>query len=203
MESIHNIRNQECEKHILEFCKTSRLDLEIGVGKGRFTKEYAMNHPERLLLGIEKTKKYLNLALEKIQKNQIKNVMLIWSTAQEFMTDQSAIKFENIWIMFPDPWPKKRHHKRRLINPENLEKMNMILNDNGKVHFVTDHEPYFNDVCAIMKENEWFEVLPLKLDLPYVSNFQAKYNKEGRAFYYLIFKKRQPHQAHERLEEGP
>ncbi|RME43763.1 MAG: hypothetical protein D6795_18955, partial [Deltaproteobacteria bacterium] len=92
--------------------------VEIGFGKGRFLVEASRRHPDFPFLGIENTFKMVRITLEKLEKHEIGNVRLIWGNASEIVgacIPDAAIAAYHVY--FPDPWPKRKHHKRRLLTP--------------------------------------------------------------------------------------
>jgi len=91
------------------FGREAPIEIEIGVGKGRFLKEYASAYPDRNFLGIEKSKKWLRHAAERLDKAAVRNVVLLEGYAEDFfpvIPDRSIVNYH---VYFPDPWPKRRH----------------------------------------------------------------------------------------------
>lgn len=168
------------------FGRAAPVEVEIGVGKGRFLRERAIAFPERNFLGIEKSKKYLLHAAERLKKVEIPNVRLVITYAEgfleRFIPDGSVSMYH---VLFPDPWPKRRHAKRRLFTPRFLDQVVRTLVPEGELRIATDHIDTFG---RIMEELKGFSPKGLRAKPtqpePFLSNFQAKYLKEGRSLYF-------------------
>jgi len=123
------------------FGRTAPLHIEVGSGKGTFLLNQARAHPDIDFVGIEWARKYYRYAVDRMGRWGLKNVRLIRTDAAACIAanvgDQSVDCFH---IYFPDPWPKKRHHKRRFINDANLRQMLRCLKSGGTIRMATDHE---------------------------------------------------------------
>lgn len=117
--------------------------IEIGSGKGEFISQYPLLHPDKNFLGFEVRRKRINNILKKIDPQQHPNVRLI-----EVLVDEKislilpAASIDGCYIQHPDPWPKRRHHKRRLFQAEFLKALASILKPGAFVQIATDHEEY-------------------------------------------------------------
>lgn len=168
------------------FGREAPVEIEIGVGKGRFLRERAQAFPDHNFLGLEKSRKWLRVAVEKIERAGLPHVHLINSYVEGFLeryvSDRSIHQFH---ILFPDPWPKRRHLKRRLLNPLFLHQILRTLVPGGEMNIATDYSDYFqmiaNDFDMFSTKGFRFEKVPPG---PFVSNFQMKYFKEGRSLYF-------------------
>lgn len=175
------------------------LELEIGSGKGTFLVQQAPLHPEVNYLGIEYAAAFWRYAADRARRHGLANVRLLHTEAAFFLRNHVADgMFNQVHIYFPDPWPKKRHHKRRLIQTPFLRELHRVLRpadqpDSGLVRLATDHPAYF----AWMQEHaaavaDLFERLPFESpasagDAELVgTNFERKYRREGRPFHGMI-----------------
>ncbi len=126
------------------YAREAPLEVEIGFGKGRFLLAAAATMPERNWLGIEYAKPCVLFAAERAAKRELQNVRLLHGSAEDIvpllLADTSVHAFH---VYFPDPWPKKRHHKRRLIKPPFVRALNRALLPDGDLHLATDHTPYY------------------------------------------------------------
>src|SRR5829696_2439261 len=158
------------------FGNTHPVILEIGSGKGRFLITTATEHPELNLLGVEKSLHYHRVIRNRVAKRGLTNIRLINHDAfvvlKEMIPDASLAE---IHIYFPDPWPRKREQKRRIIRAEALEEMKRALVEGGMGIYVTDHREYF-EVAAPIIESAFAKTerrVP-GLDDPPRTNYEAK-----------------------------
>jgi len=184
------------------FFRPAPLHLEIGSGKGTFLLNQARAHPHLNFLGLEWANKYYRYSVDRMRRWGITNVRLLRADAREvigrLLPDKAVTAFH---IYFPDPWPKKRHHKRRLFNPSNVEHLLRCLQNEGELRVATDHAPYFEIICHVLHDTriaprlEKIDFLPLDAadEGEWVgSNFERKYLKEGRKVFTLALRKRAP-----------
>ena len=129
---------------IASFCNIKNLDsydqriLEIGFGTGDILFDNALSNPDKLYIGIEYYKKGIAQLLLKIEKYKIKNLRLYYGDALDFIEKAHDSFFDDILIMFPDPWPKKKHWKRRFLNSKSVTEISRSLKDKGNIFFFTD-----------------------------------------------------------------
>jgi tRNA (guanine-N7-)-methyltransferase len=165
------------------------LELEIGSGKGTFLAEQAMAQPRINFLGLEKARRYWQFASDRLRRNGCINTRMVLADAARFVSelvDNGCLSAVHIY--FPDPWPKKRHHKRRLIQQPFLEQIERVLEPGGRLQVVTDHQDYFQQIERALHRSNLTptEFLPPgAADRGEVvgSNFERKYRREGRPFY--------------------
>lgn len=172
--------------------------LDIGCGKGHFLVEMAKKHPEKNFLGIEIYKKGLRNTKRKIQRMGLINVRLIPHEAKFVLENFfHPNEIREVYINHPDPWPKRRHHKRRLINPFFINMLHAFLEERGKIHLATDFEGYAPVILKSFEGHSGFinilnnkDGYVTRLDDRIPSLFEAKYLEEGRTIYYFIFEKK-------------
>ena len=163
--------------------------LEIGSGKGRFLISTATERPDLNVLGIEKSLHYHRLIRDRVMKRHLTNIRLINHDAFLVMQKMLApASITEVHIYFPDPWPRKREQKRRIIRPEALEEMKRVLVEGGSGIYVTDHQEYFEaaapHVEAAFPRTERRIPGP---DDPPRTNYEAKYRAEGRPIFEIRF----------------
>ncbi|CAN5343982.1 tRNA (guanosine(46)-N7)-methyltransferase TrmB [soil metagenome] len=125
--------------------------LEIGFGNGECLIETARTHPDRDYLGIEVHRPGIGHLLLAIDKHEVSNIRIVPGDAAEVLEQQIANRALNgINIFFPDPWPKKRHHKRRLIQRPFLELLERKLAPGGLLHVATDWENYALQIGEVL-----------------------------------------------------
>ena len=176
------------------FGNANPTELEIGIGKGLFLMNAAVENPDHNFIGLEIRRKYLNRARERIEKRAIENARLIHGEAFSFMEHfLTAGSLQVVHIYFPDPWPKKRHHKRRLFSPEFIQLVHGRLRPGGLFLIATDHKDYW----AFIEEVLGAQTLLTPCDqLPEppgeaegLTNYEIKYQKEGRPIYRTGYQK--------------
>ena len=158
-------------------------EVEIGFGKGRFLLRRATVEPESRFLGIEVARKYYRLAQKRMRKQGLTNVILIGGEALYLLAVTLPAAFARVLhVYFPDPWPKSRHQKRRLFDPESVDLVVGLLEPGGRLYFATDHLEYGDLVADVLGSHPALEVEPrrgLWEDGPR-TNYEAKYESEKR-----------------------
>jgi len=141
--------------------------IEIGSGKGRFLFKTASENPDKNFLGIEKSLKYSRVLNRRAEKENLDNLRLLNTEAGHFVSRYIPEKsVSGYHIYFPDPWPKKRHNKRRLINPAFLQALIPSLKPGGALYYATDFKDYFDQMlkvsrtCSEIKEISCKEIDP-------------------------------------------
>lgn len=170
------------------FGNSNPVVLEIGSGKGRFLIASATERPELNFVGIEKSLHYSRVIHQRIEKRNLTNVRIINHDAapviERMFPDESVAE---VHVYFPDPWPRKREQKRRIMRAEVLREIKRVLAPGGFGIYVTDHREYFE--AAAPSIAEFFRVetrIPGPDDTPR-TNYEAKYRAEGRAIYEVRF----------------
>ena len=159
------------------------LVIEIGFGDGAVLIESALKNPDKNFIGIEVYDSGFGQCLNAISQHKIKNIRLIYGDAvevfEQFITKKSV---EKINILFPDPWPKKRHHKRRLINKGFLTLLSKSLKNKGIVNVSTDWEDYAQQIELTFKEHNQFKEIKSEL-----RGLKTKFEKRGIKLGHKIF----------------
>lgn len=133
------------------------LGMEIGFGMGFELLAWAQQQPQWRLLGVELYQPGIGSMLSRLKKLGIENVRLVDQPAQLLLQQVSDESLSEVRIFFPDPWPKKRHHKRRLIQPEFLEQLHQKMHAGGIVRLATDWAPYAEWMVEHFVEHSGFE----------------------------------------------
>jgi tRNA (guanine-N7-)-methyltransferase len=179
------------------FGRPGPIHIEIGTGKGGFLLNEARGQPDANFLGIEWARKYYRYAVDRIGRWGLKNVRIIRTDAVHFLTefvpDNSVDCFH---IYFPDPWPKKRHHKRRLFCAENLKHLLRGLKTGGELKIATDHAEYFDVIKKLtaaennmLEEIEFTRPAGAEVGEWVGTNFERKYLKQNIPIYTLAVRK--------------
>src|SRR4051812_23715704 len=167
------------------------VEMEIGMGKGTFITEAAKARPETNYFGIEWANWFWKYASDRLRRNGCTNARTVRAEAgyfvREFVRDASL---SVLHVYFPDPWPKKRHHKRRLIQDAFMREVERILaTGGGRLQLVTDHRDYFEQMEAVVGASKVMRVVEYNRpgaagEGEFVgTNFERKYRREGRPFY--------------------
>jgi tRNA (guanine-N7-)-methyltransferase len=172
------------------FGNTNPVEIEIGSGKGTFLTEQARARPDVNFLGIEWARWFWRYASDRLRRHNCTNTRTVRAEANFFLTE--FVPPESISVLhiyFPDPWPKARHHKRRLIQPPFLKLVENILLPNGRLQVVTDHQGYFEENIDPAIRNSNLTVVDYNRpgsagEGEFVgTNFERKYAREGRPFF--------------------
>ena len=133
------------------FNRAAPCTLEIGFGNGANLAALARAHPERNYLGVEVHRPGVGRLLLSLEQQRLANIRLICHDAVEVLERQIAPgSLAEILILFPDPWPKKRHHKRRLIQPQFVALIERALCPDGMLKLATDWQPYALEMLACL-----------------------------------------------------
>ena len=175
----------------------SPLIMEIGFGMGHSLAEMAQSHPEQHYLGIEVHTPGVGTLLMEIEKHDLQNLHLMMHDAVEVidhMLPDNAL--DGVQIFFPDPWHKKRHHKRRLINPEFIAKLAPKIKTGGFIHLATDWENYAEQMMDVMSASDQFnnahdenQFMPNRDERP-KTKFENRGERLGHGVWDLMFKKK-------------
>ena len=131
----------------------SKLNLEIGFGDGKYLSEQALKNPKQLFIGIEVFESGLANIYKKIEKFNLTNLKLIQGDAvQIFLKNKSQNLFDRIIIFFPDPWPKSKHKKRRLLKKNFFLILQSLLKKEGKIIIKTDWQDYAEEIIETLKD---------------------------------------------------
>jgi tRNA (guanine-N7-)-methyltransferase len=125
--------------------------LEIGFGMGETTEKIALARPEDNFLGVEVFNAGVGALLKRIEASNLNNIRIVQHDAVEVLRDMLAPQsLAGVHIYFPDPWPKTRHHKRRLIQPPLVELLASRLASGAYIHCATDWEHYAEQMLAVL-----------------------------------------------------
>jgi len=171
--------------------------VEIGFGRGEFLLELAAAEPETAFVGIEVSFKRALKMARKLARAKLENARLIEGQAQiavsELLADASVQEF---WINFPDPWPKKRHARRRLIQPELVAELARSLASGGQLHVSTDDVPYADQIHEALAGEPLLENLHAPRPwLPEVScrkptGYELEWRAENRPLHFFDYRRR-------------
>jgi len=171
--------------------------LEVGFGGGEHLLHQARNRPEVNFLGCEPFFEGVARALEDVTEHDIRNVRLFPDDARKVIDVLPDGSVDRLFILFPDPWRKTRHHKRRFIGPENLPRLSRILADGAEFRAFTDHQDYGRWILWHVTRHPDFEWMAEEADdwlVPpgdYVATrYEQKAREQGRKPVYFRFRRR-------------
>lgn len=175
------------------FNRNAPLTLEIGFGMGVTLFNSAQKYPEQDFIGIEVHKPGILTLLTQLKTQSLRNIRIYNEDAvivlEQCIPDNSL---EKVLIFFPDPWQKKRHHKRRLIQPKFVTLLQKKLKSQGVLHIATDWEDYANHIVTVLKNNPAFTILGEPKSLPFLADristkFEQRGKKQGHRIFDLLF----------------
>ena len=133
---------------------------EIGCGHGHFLNAYAQAHADRLCIGVDITRDRIARAGRKRDRARLSNLHFLRAEARDFLAAlPEGSRFSALYILFPDPWPKRRHHKNRLLSPAFLCEIAPRAAPGARLYLRTDYEPYFQAArAAFQSSSNWHPV---------------------------------------------
>jgi tRNA (guanine-N7-)-methyltransferase len=179
------------------FDRPAPLEIEVGSGKGLFLDQAAAERVDRNFLGLELSTPYAHYAAARLAKSHRNNARLIHGDALRFFREwlpDSAVAAVHVY--FPDPWWKKRHHKRRVMNDGFLRDVQRVLAAGGELHFWTDVEEYFLEslerIAAVTNLDgpRPVDEQPARHELDYRTHFERRMRLHGQPVYRSLFIRR-------------
>ena len=172
------------------FTQPQPTELEIGCGDGGFLLEYAQRHPERNFLGVERLLGRVRKLSKRGQHAGLTNLRLLRIEARyvlDYLLPERA--FSAVHIYFPDPWPKDKHARHRLIQPDFLPRIRRILAPDGVLYPRTDAPPYFEQMQNTFRDAEGFaeESTPAALS-EITTEFERQWLAEGKRTHYAAYR---------------
>jgi tRNA (guanine-N7-)-methyltransferase len=179
------------------FGRSAPLEVEVGSGKGLFLQSAAARVPEHNFLGIEIARKYARFAAARLASHGQTNALVVEGDAQrlfaELISDDSLAA---VHVYFPDPWWKKRHHKRRVMNPRFVSDVERTLAPDGVLHFWTDVLEYYDATLGIIAEQTALigphpvEERPAAHELDYRTHYERRTRLGQQPVYRAEYRKR-------------
>ncbi|MCH3311975.1 tRNA (guanosine(46)-N7)-methyltransferase TrmB [Enterococcus faecium] len=165
------------------------IHIEIGMGKGQFITGMAKAHPEINYIGVEMQVSVVSIALDKLIEQPLPNLKLLHvdgSALTEYFADSEV---DQIYLDFSDPWPKKRHEKRRLTYKTFLAVDEQILRPNGEIHFKTDNQGLFEYSLAsfsqygMILKQVWLDLHQSQFEGNIMTEYEEKFSSKGQRIY--------------------
>lgn len=165
------------------------LHIEVGSGKGRFINEMAKAHPDINYIGIEMNKNVLVNALDHLIESQVPNLKLLLVDGRDLVEYFADGEVNQLYLNFSDPWPKKRHEKRRLTYRTFLNTFEHILQDKGEIHFKTDNQKLFEySLCSFSQygmtlKQVWLDLHHSDFEGNIMTEYEEKFSSQGQPIY--------------------
>jgi tRNA (guanine-N7-)-methyltransferase len=173
------------------FGRSAPLETEIGSGRARFLVAAARACPAHDFLGLERSLAYYRVCRERVARSGLANARALRADGRLFVESLPPDSVRAFHVYFPDPWPKKRHRKRRLLDAVTLELLASRLEPEGTLRVATDHPGYGRAVRSLLETVPAFEGLEWDaLASPPPSSYELKYREEGRPIWRFLCVKR-------------
>ncbi len=174
------------------FGKPGPIEVEIGCGKGGFLIEYATKHPDLPFLALENVPDIAYHAADRLARRpHLAHARLVLGDAFYMLRDFiPAGMVQAFHMYFPDPWPKKRHHKLRLMQAPFLEVVRQAALPGALFHWATDHAGYHEEASTLFAATPWLQVVDLNAEPTegIQTNFEKKYRAAGKPINRCIFR---------------
>ena len=174
------------------FPRSAPIEIDLGCGDGAFLTAMAQSHPEHNFLGIERLLGRVSKVCRKVAREDLKNARVLRIDAayavEHLIPPESVTAFH---LLFPDPWPKRRHHHRRAFTTKFLSCVHRALIAGGLFHVATDHPDYFHQIECLIAATETFVVSTEQHDFP-PTTFEQKFLNRGLSIQRLLLRKASP-----------
>ena len=171
------------------FGSGQECEVDLGCGDGGFLLAVAHQHPERLYIGVERLLGRLRKVCSRAEAQGLENVRGVRAESRYFLEWMlQAESVRRLHYLFPDPWPKERHHKKRFVQEDTVPVLYRVLAPEGELLFRTDHEEYYSWVCEIVggsplfRREEWTD-----LENYPATDFQRQWEAQGKTIYSARF----------------
>jgi tRNA (guanine-N7-)-methyltransferase len=178
------------------FTRDAPRVLEIGFGMGKSLVEMANADPSTDFIGIEVHRPGIGACLASAQEADVKNLRVFEHDAVEVLNISIPDKsLDRLQLFFPDPWHKKRHHKRRIVQSDFVQAIRGKLKIGGEFHMATDWEPYAEHMLEVMNEAQGFSIISKSKDYVErpeyrpITKFEVRGQKLGHGVWDIIFKR--------------
>ena len=165
------------------------IHVEVGSGKGAFVSGMAKANPEINYIGIDIQKSVLSYALDKVLATDVPNIKLLWVDGSDLTDYFEDGEIDRLYLNFSDPWPKKRHEKRRLTYESFLATYQQILPENGEIHFKTDNRGLFEyslvsfSQYGMKLKGVWLDLHASDFEDNVLTEYEQKFANKGQVIY--------------------
>lgn len=165
------------------------IHVEVGSGKGAFITGMAKANPDINYIGIDIQKSVLSYALDKVLEADVPNIKLLWVDGSELTNYFADGEIDRLYLNFSDPWPKKRHEKRRLTYKSFLDTFKQILPEKGEIHFKTDNRGLFEyslvsfSQYGMVLKGVWLDLHASDFEGNVLTEYEQKFSSKGQVIY--------------------
>ena len=165
------------------------IHIEVGSGKGAFITGMAKANPEINYIGIDIQKSVLSYALDKVLEADVPNIKLLWVDGDSLTNYFEDGEIDQLYLNFSDPWPKKRHEKRRLTYKSFLDTFKQIHPENGEIHFKTDNRGLFEyslvsfSQYGMTLKGVWLDLHASDFEGNVMTEYEKKFSSKGQVIY--------------------
>ncbi|WP_313468195.1 tRNA (guanosine(46)-N7)-methyltransferase TrmB [Carnobacterium sp.] len=176
------------------FNNSHPIHIEVGTGKGRFITEMAKQHPDINYIGVELQESVIVVALDKLIETALPNLQLLHVNGGSLTQYFAKGEVDQIYLNFSDPWPKKRHEKRRLTYPSFLTNYEEVLVPEGEIHFKTDNQGLFEysltsfSKYGMILEQVWLNLHESDFEGNIMTEYEEKFSNRGQRIYRVVAK---------------
>jgi tRNA (guanine-N7-)-methyltransferase len=178
------------------FGRRAPLQVDLGCGEGSFLCELAARFPDKNFLGIERLGGRVEKASRRgpsrtgIKIDNIRVLQMETSYAVRYLLPSESV--ETFYLLFPDPWPKRRHHRRRIFSPDFLDSIHRAREPRGVLHIATDHLDYFQQIKRVARAATGFDIAGAnEFELP-LTKFEKRFRVHGAPIHRLALRKVSP-----------
>ena len=165
------------------------IHVEVGSGKGAFVSGMAKQNPDINYIGIDIQKSVLSYALDKVLATDVPNITLLWVDGSDLTDYFEEGEIDRLYLNFSDPWPKKRHEKRRLTYQSFLATYQQILPEKGEIHFKTDNRGLFEyslvsfSQYGMKLKGVWLDLHASDFEDNVLTEYEQKFANKGQVIY--------------------
>ena len=190
------VAEQSWRKVFSELPRPLELVVEIGFGRGEFLMDLATESPDTAHLGVEYSRKRVLKMARRLAKTEVRNIRLLEARGEdvvERLLQPNTVR--RFWINFSDPWPKARHHRRRLVQPKLVAGIAESLVPGGDLEVATDHPEYAEAIHEVLSKESGLE--NVNAPLPYLAEvpgrrhtaYELEWRAEGRDLHFFSYRK--------------
>ena len=172
------------------FGNNDPVAVEIGPGRGEFLEAVSIEQPDWNFFAIEQDAARANLVRKRIEGKNLTNARIVRSSAEYVLSLLPEACVDAYHIQFPDPWWKRRHHRRRLMKAELVTELHRTLRSGAGIHFLTDVEEYFHLATELLAANPGLEEIATKPEVLTTTSFARKAGEHGWQIHAATFRKK-------------